>query len=46
MCVSSPLVTLGSSLAESVAAAVHHAFEDVQTLPEGGDKRVVAQDAQ
>lgn len=44
----SPLVKLGNacSLVESVAAAVHHAFEDVQTLPEGGEKRVVAQDAQ
>lgn len=44
----SPLVTPGSScsLVESVAAAVHHTLEDVQALPEGGEKRVVAQDAQ
>lgn len=44
----SPLVTLGAacSLVESVAAAVHHALEDVQALPKSGEKRVVAQDAQ
>lgn len=44
----SPLCGFGStwSLVELLATAVHHALEDVQTLPECRKEGVVAQNAQ